>query len=363
VRIGIDARAASEEPGGRGRYVRELLRALAARDDDHEYVLYARTEWEPRGALGPRFAWVLHGLPDPAWHLATALRCGSCDVLLSTNSYLTAWAARAPTALTIFDLVAFDDALSPRRRSRAIERATLPLAVRRAAGFAAISASARDDLEARFPRARGRVAVTPLAADPRFAPDPPGGAAIRARHGLDGPYLLSVGTLEPRKNLPRLVAAFAALPPATRGEHVLAVVGASGWDTAATEAALGANAGAIRRLGHVPDEDLPALYAGATALCYPSLYEGFGLPVLEAMACGTAVLTSDRSSLPEVAGDAALLVDPRDEGAIAAGLARLLTDGALRERLAAAGPPRAAGFSWDRTAAGTLALLEGVARG
>jgi glycosyltransferase involved in cell wall biosynthesis len=195
----------------------------------------------------------------------------------------------------------------------------------------------------------------PLAAGERFSPDGPAA-------DLDGrPYVLGVATLEPRKNLPRLVEAFAALPESARGDRVLALAGAAGWQTGDTIAALRRHAELVRPLGHVPDERLPALYRGADLFAYPSLYEGFGLPVLEAMRCGTPVVTSRRSSLPEVAGDAALYADPDDVDSIRNALARGLTDAAERERLVREGLARARGFSWDRTAAETLNLLSGAA--
>jgi len=139
------------------------------------------------------------------------------------------------------------------------------------------------------------------------------------------------------------------------------LVGAAGWDTAQTLEAIGRHADLVQRLGHVPDADLPALYAGAELFAYPSLYEGFGLPVLEAMACGTPVLTSNLSSLPEVAGEAAFYVDPVDTGDIARALAAAIGDPARRRELAELGLMRAARFSWADTASATLRLLERAA--
>ncbi len=342
--IGIDARAAAEVPAGRGRYVRELLRGLAALPDDVRYELWARERWDAHPALDERFTWRLQGLPDPAWHLATAVRFGG-DAFLSTNSYLTAWATRRPTTIVVYDLVAFVPGAAAQERAARIERATIKPALRRAAALACISDATRVDLEARFPAARGKSTTIPLAASPT-APEP---------HGLPDGFVLAVGTLEPRKNLERLIAAWTSLPDALRSKHPLALVGPRGWeDDAILEAAHHAGA---KLLGRVSDSQLQALYASCGAFAYPSLYEGFGLPVLEAMAGGAPVLTSNVSSLPEVAGDAALLVDPLDTGAIAAGLQRLLTEPALAEDLRRRGAARAAGFSWERTARETLALL------
>jgi glycosyltransferase involved in cell wall biosynthesis len=199
--------------------------------------------------------------------------------------------------------------------------------------------------------------VTPLAADASFA-----APVERTGHPTLGrPYVLAVGTLEPRKNLERLIAAWGRLPPALQDSHTLALVGPRGWDDAPILSA--ARAAGAQLLGGVTDDELRALYAGAAAFVYPSLYEGFGLPVLEAMAAGAPVITSNVSSLPEVAGDAALLVDPRDEAAIAEAIERVVTDPTLADDLRARGRPRAAAFSWARTARETLAVLSGLADG
>jgi glycosyltransferase involved in cell wall biosynthesis len=367
VILGIDARATAEVQAGRGRYVRELLLALARLEDDGtRYRLYAREPWGPPPELGAgagaelprdRFAWSLRGLPDPAWHAAVALAASrSCAAFLSTNSYLTAWMTRIPTAVVVHDLVAFVDAENAQARAARIERATIGRAVRRAGAFLCVSEATRRDLVARFPAAADRTRVVPLAVDPRFAT--PGEPAR-----IDVPYVLGVGTLEPRKNLVRLIEAWASLSRAARGNHVLALVGPTGWDVDATLAAARAHPDDVRLLGFVSDAQLASLYAGATAFAYPSTYEGFGLPVLEAMAAGAPVVTSSVSSLPEVAGDAAVLVDPYDVRALRDALAAVLGDPGLRESLRERGRARAARFSWARTASETLAVLQGLANG
>lgn len=359
--IGIDARAAAEVPAGRGRYVRELLTALARTGDEVRFVLYARERWQAE--LDERFTWRLVEAPDPIWHLRVARAAsGESDVFLSTNSYLTAWFLRVPSVVVVYDLVAFDRALRPQRRAALIERATIRPAIRRAARLLAISEATRRDLVARFPRAADKAIVTPLAADTAFSAAPePSDAGVLERHGIDGPYVLATGTLEPRKNLPRLIRAFDALDPGVRERRRLVIVGPTGWETGETEQAIAEHGDLVVTVGRVPDADLPALYRRADVFCYPSIYEGFGLPVLEAMQCGTAVVTSDVSSLPEVGGDAVRYVEPSDTGSIRDGLAAVLSDPALRARLAAAGVERARGFSWDRTARMTLdALLDAM---
>lgn len=359
--FGIDARAATEEGAGGGRVVRELLRALAARDDEHRYRLYARRPWDE--PLDARFGWRCFAAPDPVWHVqAAAAADAACDAFLSTNSYLTAWLLRIPVAPMVFDLVAFDPALRPQCRSGLIERATLGRGVRRSAAVIAISRATADALVARHPEVEPRVRVVPLAASPGLGPGAP--AAPLPAGVPDRPFVLAVGTLEPRKNLPRLVAAYRRLPQPLQAAHPLVVTGRLGWEADETLAALDALGDRAVRTGFVSDAELAGLYRRCGLFAYPSLGEGFGLPVLEAMACGAPVLTSSVSSLPEVGGDAAAYCDPRDEGAIAAALEALLGDPGRRAALAAAGPRRAAMFSWDRTAAevvGILAAISGAA--
>jgi glycosyltransferase involved in cell wall biosynthesis len=344
MRIAVDARAAAEVLAGRGRYVRELLRAFAALPDDHEYVLLSRTRWEDE-PLDSRFSWRLIRAPDPAWSLAAAAACRRADAVFATNSYLLAAAAPAHAVATVHDLVAFDPDLRLPRGSAA-ERLTLPLAIRRGQTLVCISEATRAALVARFPRAAPLARVVPHGVEQSFFAD-------RAEE----PYLLMTGTLEPRKNIVRALDAAAGLPPQLRERFELRLAGPRGWDTAEIDAALARYGARARHLGLVPDDELPALYAGATVFLYPSLREGFGLPVLEAMAAGTAVVTSNLSSMPEVGGNAVRYVDPFDVASIRTGLEELLTDAGLRAELAAAGRARARAFTWERTARATLALL------
>jgi glycosyltransferase involved in cell wall biosynthesis len=190
-------------------------------------------------------------------------------------------------------------------------------------------------------------------------------AALRRRLGwpAERRYLLHVGTLQPRKNLGRLVAAFAAIA-SEEPDVELVLAGKRGWgreDPAALAGHLGVGT-RVHLLGYVPRTELPALYGSATAVVVPSLYEGFGLPVLEALACGVPVAASWGSSLPEVAGSAALYFDPLDVDELAGVLRRLLAEAPLRRRLSEAGPARAREFTWERCAAATQAVLERAAR-
>jgi glycosyltransferase involved in cell wall biosynthesis len=359
VRIAIDARAAAEVPAGRGRYVREVLLALARMDAGHEYVLIAREPWDGLPD-DPRFTWALERLRDPLWVAAAArrARAAKADAVLATNTYLLA-ALATPSVAVVYDFVAFERELRAPRGSL-LERLTLPLAARRAGALACISQATADLLVERIPKVRPKTHVVLLGVQERFFAGAETAAAVRERHGLDRPYVLITGTLEPRKNLVRAIQAFAALPDDVRAGHDLVLAGPRGWATGAIDEAITRNAHLVRALGHVPEDDLPGLYAGATVFLYPSLREGFGLPVVEAMAAGTAVLTSSLSSLPEVGGDAVAYADPYDAGAIGARLEELLTDDGLRAALERKGVERARTFTWERTARETLALLEQV---
>jgi glycosyltransferase involved in cell wall biosynthesis len=352
--IGIDARAAAEPIVGRGRVVQELLRALHEREDPHSYRLYARHAWEAQ--LDERFRWRVIEGRDPWWHVRAARSAnGECDVFLSSNSYLTTWFLSIPAVPIVYDMVAFDRAARPRLRSAVIERLTLGMSVRRSAALIAISQATADALAARFPGAAARTTVAPLATASAVTPGagpPPGNGRLP-----DPGFVLAVGTVEPRKNLPRLVDAYRQLPDELQRRHPLVVVGNVGWRAGPSLDALRSLGDRGKVLGSVSDAELGELYRRCAVFCYPSLQEGFGLPVLEAMSAGAPVVTSDCSSLPEVGGDAVEYVDPRDVSSISAALARLLTDPGHRAALADRALARAREFSWARTADSVLGVL------
>jgi glycosyltransferase involved in cell wall biosynthesis len=233
------------------------------------------------------------------------------------------------------------------------QRLLLPLLARRARLVLTVSEFSRGEIVAELAVAPEKVAVVPNGVDERFSPgaDP---EPARRRLGLERPYVLAVGTRIARKNLGAMSAA--ARAAASAGLELVSVGSGRGY--------MRPEAGVpLRALGYVPDELLPGLYAGARALAMPSLYEGFGLPCLEAMACGTPVVAADRGALPEVCGDAALLVDPADEPALAAAVLAAATDEDLRSRLAAGGLERARRFSWARSAELTDRAIGGLLRG
>ena len=362
--IGIDAsRIAAARRTGTERYTYEVIAALARVDRRSTYTLYTNGMPPALPPLGPNVA--LRSIPMPRlWthaRLGLELIVRPPDVLF-VPAHVVPLAHPPASVVTIHDLgyLAFPQAHTPRRRLEL--ELTTRWSLRAARLTIAISQATKDDLVRRYGADPARVRVVHHGLGDAFRPveNPLVIAAARERHGIAPRYLLYVGTLQPRKNLERLIDAFALVAdrPELTGIQ-LVIVGGRGWLSEGIERRI-AQHGLTKRVrlsGYLPDEDLPALLSGALAFVFPSLYEGFGMPVLEAMACGAPVLTSNTSSLPEVAGDAALLVNPTDPEEIAAGIARMASDGGLRAKLYARGLARAATFTWDRCARETLAVL------
>lgn len=363
LRIGIDARAVSYPKTGDRSYTLGLIDGLAQlserADTPHEFVLFFDRDpperlpcmregrllqgWrtEVLSAAHPRL-WTLRTLPRSARELGL-------DVL---HVQYNGPRVRRPALVTTVHDVSFR--LFPEWFSLK-DRLVLDLGLRSTLPVArhvfAVSECTREDIAEVYGVDRADISVTHNALPPGFrAPTADETEATLSRHGVVKPYVLFVGVRQPRKNLPGAVRAFCAARVEEGLPHRLVLVGKRGWRGGETERAIEQAGNAVHALGYVPDADLPGLYAAAEALLFPSLYEGFGIPVLEAFACGTPVLTSNVSALPEVAGDAALLVDPRDERAITAGLGRLLADASLREELIARGHERLAAFDWCETA-------------
>jgi alpha-1,3-rhamnosyl/mannosyltransferase len=385
MRIAIDARYVADHFPGIGRYLYNLLIALAGLEHPHTLiVLYnpalANTR-HPIAALArfPAVELVATGArpftPGEQVAIPRLLRRLGAE-LYHAPYYVRPYAGLpCPSVTTLYDIIPrlFPAAVSlPARR---LFDLLTRLAIRASRRIIALSACARADLSAAYGVPIGQIDVTPLAADPRFHPQPPDViAALRAKYGLPERYILSLASNKPHKNLPALVEAFALAGvgaraptrdhrrPAVAAPSATHLVIAGHWDPRYPQArqivAARGLQEIVRFVPNIAEADLPALYSGATVFAFLSLYEGFGLPPLEAMACGAPVLCSNTSSLPEVVDEAALLVDPTSVEGIAAGLERLLGDGDLRAMLSAAGQRRAAAFSWERTARATLAVYE-----
>lgn len=347
-------------PGGTAVAAVEAARALSERPDLTLVGVAARHGDQPAPPFQPPIP-VRH-LPLPrlllyeAWHTVRRPRVdrvtGPVDVVHATSIVVPP--RSAPLVVTVHDLAFVHDPSHFTRRGIRFFKRGLALA-KRSADLVLCSSKATMDDCAEAGLATDRLRLVPLGVGVQPAGDGEIDAA-RRRFGLDRPYLAFAGTIEPRKNLPRLLTAFSRLS----GDHLLALIGPEGWGTDGDEltAAAGLAANRLRPLGFVAEADKAALLAGADALVYPSLWEGFGLPVLEAMAQGTPVVTSRGVSTEEVAGGAAVLVDPRNPDDIARGISEAL---AAHDVLAAQGRARAAAMTWTRTADLTLAAYRELA--
>ncbi len=362
MRIAIDAsRTTLARRTGTERYALALLRAMLALDSLHTFLLYHRAE-PPPGLLpgGPRAIHRVIPFPRLWTHLrfAAALWAERPDVTF-VPAHVLPLVFPGPAVVTVHDLgYHYFPEAHPGWPRRYLEWSTR-YSARRATLILADSQATRRDLAAVYAVEPDKVRVVYPGVDETLSPvsDPGELARVRQRYGLPARYLLFLGTLQPRKNIARLVQAYAS--SGLYGQGVgLVLAGARGWlyDPRWTEGVPG-----IVETGYVDDADVPALYGGAVALAFPSLYEGFGFPVLEAMRCGTPVITSNTSSLPELAGDAALTVDPLDVGALAAALRRVVEDAALRAQLVEKGYAQAARFTWQRAAGVALSALEEAA--
>jgi glycosyltransferase involved in cell wall biosynthesis len=290
------------------------------------------------------------------WILPGSARRRSVDILHGPAFLIPTRRTRVAKVVTIHDLVAFGHPETLPWKYMVYMRHLIRRAARKATRVITDSESVRIDIRKRLGTPAGKLDIIPLGVRQHLEPCPPEQIArVRDRFGLTAPYLLFVGNLEPRKNLPGLVRAFRRVRAAVP-DIQLVVAGKVAWKSGPLQRDLDAEdlRGLVHTTGYVEAEDLQALYSGAEVFVFPSFWEGFGLPVLEAMACGTPVVASNVSSIPEVAGDAALLVDPTRPEEIADALVRLLRDSQLRADLVGRGSARAREFPWSRTAEATL---------
>ena len=362
--IAIDAsRTTTAQRTGTENYALQLIRALLLLDSPHRFRLYFRDQ-PPAALLPDRPRTEQYVIPWPRlWthsRFALALWRDRPDVTFVPAHTLPLWLP-GPAVVTVHDLgyVYFPDA-HPFLSRRYLEWSTRH-SVRRATRVIADSLATAKDLAAHYHLAQHHINVVYPGVDDSLcrSTDSARLAEVRARYGLPERYVLFVGTLQPRKNIARIVAGFARWrAQGGAGDVALVLAGQRGWlyDPMWVD-----DVEIVILPGYIDEADVAALYSGALALVFPTLHEGFGFPVLEAMRCGTPVITSTTSSLPEVAGEAALLVNPRDSDAIAEALGRLVTDQALRADLIERGYRQADRFTWRQAAEQTLKVLEGAA--
>jgi glycosyltransferase involved in cell wall biosynthesis len=370
MRIAFDGTTLTPGRTGVGYYTEHLLqhlaREVAATGDelvvvsnkpiDTQAPLPSHVRIHERHRFPVRIGWM-------QLRAARALHALKPDVAHFTNGMIPAGSS-VPAIVTIHDMsLRLFPRCHPVRRVL-LNRPLMRVAIQRAAAIVTVSHSARQDLLRLHGIAPERVSVVHEAASPVFRPidDRDRLDAVRARHGLPERFILYVGTIEPRKNLPRLIDAFAAARRAGIA-HRLVCVGPYGWSSRDLSSHIDERGvrEVVHFTGYVPFDDLPAIYNLAEFFVFPSLYEGFGLPVVEAMACGTPVITSATSSLEEIAGDAAALVDPTNTDSLLAAIRRLATEPAYRRDLADRGRQRSRAFSWTQTAKEMLAVYHRAA--
>ena len=378
MRVAFDGVPLLGQRSGIGHYTDHLIRAVADADRETRCVVLVPWPVNPFRPLAPiAFEAPNVEVPRPPYPIRLRRRVreklgvppalealvGPIDVFHATNYLLNYPVRRAKRVVSIHDVtVLVAPQWHPAKRVREM-RAGLRASAEMADRIIAISQTTKDDIVAHLAVDPARVAVVPLAVDPSFRPMPCAAieAALTPLGLTPGGYLLFLGTLEPRKNLGRLLDAMVKL-----GDDVgpLVLAGADGWGNDELRQRIDelSRQGRVRGLGYVPDPLRAPLLAGARAFVFPSLYEGFGLPPLEAMACGTPVVTSNVSALPEVVGDAALTVDPFDVEALGGAIRRLWDDEALRGELRARGLARARPFTWEVTARLTLDVYAAVLR-
>jgi len=371
VHFGIDSHNAEREGEGNSTYGRNLISSLITEaGGDDEFPLFAAHPDHPfYRTLSPRDRFPVtrvvqgRGLIRVGWSLARAANRALVDGL--HVQYAAPLGYRGPLVVTVHDLSYLRVPESFPVALRMALRALVPWSLRRAARIITASEFSRRDIVGHYAINPDKVVVTSLAAHPRFGPQTPEDiVSTLGPYGLRPGFLFSLGRLNRRKNLERLLQAYAQVR-ATSGVDVPLVIGGKldyGFQEVLRRSKLVGETSGVRVVGLIPDVALPAFYGAAACLVYPSLFEGFGLPVLEAMACGTPVIASSRSALPELVGDAGLLVDPVNVQALAQAMARVLTDPDLRQELGRRGMEQSRRFSWSETARRTLAVYREAVR-
>jgi glycosyltransferase involved in cell wall biosynthesis len=362
MKIAIIADALDNQYAGIHVFTRALILALHRVGSEHELIVVRTGKGGPELDISdlriPAFGGRLGQIYRLGWQVPRLLRRLGADVVIEPRHVGPFNLPRRTLRVTVVHDLGWLTAPHFHPTFPALlQRLLVPLVLRRTDLVVTNSHWTAQDVQEHFPSCKQKTIAAPLGLTPGFAPrqDPD----VLHKYGIREPYLLFVCTLEPRKNIKGLLEAYTQARKLLQQPISLVLAGKMGWKTGSIKRALRQHPYRqdIIHVGYVEARDLPVLYTMAKALVYPSWYEGFGLPVLESFGCGTPVITSNVTSLPEVAGDAALLVDPADAGAIARSIVRVIEDAGLRQKLIDRGRERAAGYTWDRTA---RIILEGI---
>jgi glycosyltransferase involved in cell wall biosynthesis len=367
MKIAFSARGLSIRSGGARQFIQSLIPALAqCRGDDELLFYYSDRRFV---GLAPDCQEIVIEASNKLWwdfvSLPAMLRKSRVDAAIFPKNVVP-FLTGCTNYVVVHDLAYFMPELNAYRWTDTLYmRALLPQSMRRADGVFAVSENTKRDIIRYTGCDPSKITVTYEAADGRYRPvtDAESLRSVKEKYGLPELFVLYTGSLSPRKNMVRLLEAFAAIR--AKVPHHLVLTGSKSWKDRSVHEMISRLrlTDRIRQLGYVEEEDMPALYSLASVYVYPSLYEGFGLPVLEAMQCGCPVVASSTSSIPEVAGDAAVLVDPRDSDAISRAIHTVLSDVQGRDERMALGVRRAAEFSWRRCAGTMLNVIRGKGRG
>jgi alpha-1,3-rhamnosyl/mannosyltransferase len=366
MKIALDvSSAARAQSTGIAMYIRRMVAAFAHTGGAHRFTLVTRAT---------RLKNVFHLPPLPGLNFSRKLMVEglhpffsrTVDVFHGLDARLPGLWLKAPTVVTIHDVYsALQSTEFATPEFRQTKRARYQELIERADRIVCVSEAVRRDVLATLQPDPKKLRVVYEAAGESFFPRTAAEIdAIRTKYALDRPYFFFAGSINKRKNVPALIEAFLQARDRTRSDMLFAIAGRVGFGGDEIKAALEKSSGAehVKLLGYVPDEDIPALYSGARGLLFATLYEGFGIPAIEAFACGCPVIGATTGSLPEIIGDAGLLADPASVDSIAAQIEKLMTDDTLRAACASKGLERAKQFSWDKAAAQCLDIYDELAR-
>jgi len=373
MKIGIDISNTIGEKTGIGYYTTDLVNSLAHIDPDNRYILYPFFYFihnsHYKAAVKPpqknfriKFEYIPKKIVDRMWFSPIPKKwlLGEVDILHSTT-YSAPKDHYGKLIVTIYDLsfITYPNYHTDLNRNHCMKSTND--AIKFADTIITISEYGKSEMLRYFDIDEERIQVTPLAANDCFRPIEKKEREL-IKNGIPEEYILFIGTLEPRKNLITLLKSYLSLAPDIREKHKLVLAGKKGWLHSEVKQLIHQNQKYIYYLGYVPEEKLPSLYSGSLFFVYPSYYEGFGLPILEAMACGTPVITSNRSSMPEIAGDAAVLFNPDNQQELYSTMMLLIQDEELRSEMSRKGIIQAAKYSWEKTARKTLKIYEDAYR-